>query len=95
MFDRRHLVDAEDEVVEAVTIDQVCGEEGIDQIALLKIDTEGNELAGLQGAVESLPQIRMIQFEYGGTAIDARIYLRDFFDLLETGSRSIGSGDSA
>ena len=22
------------------------------------------------------------QFEYGGTAVDARIYLRDFFDLL-------------
>jgi len=24
----------------------------------------------------------MIQFEYGGTAVDARIFLRDFFDLL-------------
>lgn len=82
MFDRRHLADAADEVVEAITVDQVCQAEGIDEIALLKIDTEGNELAVLRGARETLPRIRSIQFEYGGTAIDARIYLRDFFDLL-------------
>jgi len=24
----------------------------------------------------------MVQVEFGGTAIDARVYLRDFFDLL-------------
>jgi FkbM family methyltransferase len=82
MFDRRHLGDANDEVVDAITVDQICRAEGIGEIALLKIDTEGNELAVLRGAAATLDRIRMIQFEYGGTAIDARIYLRDFFDLL-------------
>ena len=85
LFSRRHFGDVGSETVQAVTIDQICKREGIEEIALLKIDTEGNELAVLQGAVETLPRIKTIQFEYGGTAVDARIYLRDFFDLL--GSR--------
>jgi FkbM family methyltransferase len=84
LFSRRQFGETKSESVEAVTIDQVCEREGIETIALLKIDTEGNELAVLQGAVETLPRIKAIQFEYGGTAVDARIYLRDFFDLLNS-----------
>lgn len=84
LFSRRHFGDVGSETVQAVTIDQICEREGIEEIALLKIDTEGNELAVLQGAVETLPRIKAIQFEYGGTAVDARIYLRDFFDLLSS-----------
>ncbi|HWI96514.1 MAG TPA: FkbM family methyltransferase [Solirubrobacterales bacterium] len=83
LFSRRQFGEAtKSETVEAVTIDQICEREGIEEIALLKIDTEGNELAVLKGAVGTLPRIKTIQFEYGGTAVDARIYLRDFFDLL-------------
>jgi FkbM family methyltransferase len=82
LFPRRQLGDARAETVEAVTIDEFCEREGIEDIALLKIDTEGNDLAVLQGAVGMLPRIKAIQFEYGGTAVDARIFLRDFFDLL-------------
>jgi FkbM family methyltransferase len=83
IFNRPNLADATDETVEAITIDDFRHAEGIDEIALLKIDTEGNELAVLRGAEGSLSKIRMIQFEYGGTAVDARVFLRDFFDLLE------------
>jgi FkbM family methyltransferase len=83
LFARRHFGDTPNETVEAVTVAQICEREGVEEIALLKIDTEGNELAVLRGAVESLPRIKMIQFEYGGAAVDARVYLRDFFDLLE------------
>jgi len=82
MFARPNLADTTEETVNAITIDDFRRVESIDEIALLKIDTEGNELAVLRGASESLPRIRMIQFEYGGTAVDARIFLRDFFDLL-------------
>jgi FkbM family methyltransferase len=82
LFARRQLGDARSETVEAVTIDQICERQGIEEIALLKIDTEGNDLAVLRGAVGTLPRIKTIQFEYGGTALDARIFLRDFFDFL-------------
>ncbi|MBK8637482.1 MAG: hypothetical protein IPN92_04070 [Chromatiaceae bacterium] len=38
----------------------------------------------LQGAARMLEQERIerIQFEYGGTFIDARILLKDLFDIL-------------
>lgn len=68
--------------VRAVRIDAFCAEQGIDHVDLLKIDSEGHELAILRGASGILDRVDAIQFEYGGTALDARIYLRDFFDLL-------------
>lgn len=72
-------------VVESVAtrrLDAFCIEHGITRVALLKIDAEGHELAVLRGATGMLDQIDAIQFEYGGTAVDARVYLRDFFELL-------------
>lgn len=54
------------------------------QIDLLKLDVEGHELDVLKGAKHMLAQgqIKRIHFEYGGTYIDARILLKNFFDLL-------------
>lgn len=45
---------------------------------------EGSELDVLRGAAGMLggDRIQRIQFEYGGTYIDARILLKDIFDLL-------------
>lgn len=65
-------------------LDTFCAEQGIGRIDLLKIDVEGHELSVLQGAGEMLDpeRTRAIQFEFGGTAIDSRIYLQDFFYLL-------------
>jgi hypothetical protein len=52
---------------------------------LLKLDIEGFELAALRGAGERLtPQfIDVVQFEYGGTTMDAGATLRDLYGLLE------------
>jgi hypothetical protein len=38
----------------------------------------------VEGAGELLDgsRIRAIQFEFGGTAMDSRVFLRDFFHLL-------------
>jgi hypothetical protein len=48
------------------------------------VDAEGSDLDVLDGAGRLLGGgIDVIQFEFGGTALDARQSLRDFFDLLE------------
>ncbi len=72
------------ETVHLETLDQYCQDQGLGRIDLLKIDVEGHELSVLQGAALMLEQgcIERIQFEYGGTFIDARILLKDIFGLL-------------
>lgn len=73
------------EAVELTTLDGYCAANGIPQIDLLKIDTEGHELEVLRGASQMLAQgkIGLIQFEYGATFIDARILLKDIFAFLK------------
>jgi FkbM family methyltransferase len=57
----------------------------VGRIDLLKLDVEGSELAALRGLGPHLrPEvIDVIQFEYGGTAADARTTLREIYALLE------------
>jgi FkbM family methyltransferase len=49
---------------------------------VLKIDVEGHELQVLEGAGDLLDEIRIIQFEFGGTNIDSRTYFRDYWEFL-------------
>lgn len=58
---------------------------GLSRVDLLKLDVEGSELAALRGLREYLRPdvVDVIQFEYGGTAIDAGITLRNLYRLLE------------
>jgi len=66
------------------TIDCYCKQRNIEQINFLKIDTEGNEFAVLQGAEKLLAdrKINYIQFEYGGCYIDAGVTLKEVFNFL-------------
>jgi FkbM family methyltransferase len=57
-------------------------ENNVKDIDFLKIDTEGYELQVLQGFEELLANVKLIQFEYGGTNIDNKIKLRDITDYL-------------
>lgn len=71
------------EEVEVRTLDEFCETEAIHHIHLLKLDTECSEwdiLQGAQGLIES-KRIDIIQFEFGG--VDARVFLQDFFLLLD------------
>jgi FkbM family methyltransferase len=70
--------------VEVSTIDAFCEAEALDSIDLVKIDVEGHELETLQGAHTSLEAGRIVavQFEYGGTYLDAGIRLRDVVEIL-------------
>ena len=57
---------------------------GIARVDFLKLDVEGAELAALRGLGDWLEPARVaaIQFEYGGTTLDAGARLKDFFRLL-------------
>jgi FkbM family methyltransferase len=72
------------EVVHVDTVDGYCTRNGITHIDLLKLDVEGHELDVLQGATEMLAtgRVSLVTFEFGGTDIDTRTYLRDFYILF-------------
>lgn len=73
-----------DETVEVTTVDIFCQQHGIECIGLLKIDVEGMEFEVLKGAISMIDRgaITSIQFEFGVGNVEARVFLRDFFDLL-------------
>jgi len=64
--------------------DTFCRDRGIERIDFVKIDTEGHEMAVLEGFGDMISEGRVdcIQFEYGGTWIDARKFLGDAFRFL-------------
>jgi FkbM family methyltransferase len=78
-------VHATHEDVTATTLDAYAQQAGLSLIDLLKIDTEGHDLAVLRGAAGLLREgrIAVAQFEYNEFWIYARRYLRDAFQLLE------------
>lgn len=56
----------------------------IERIRLLKTDTEGNDLSVLRGAKRLILEhaIDVIQFEFNEMNVFARVFFRDFVDLL-------------
>jgi FkbM family methyltransferase len=71
--------------VTVTTIDAFMAEHGIAEITLLKIDTEGFDLAVLKGARAALAAraIRAIQFEFIPADIAMHVTMRNFFEVLE------------
>lgn len=70
--------------VECTTLDAFAEAQGIEQIAFLKIDTEGFDINVLRGAQRLLSERRIgaIQFEFIPTNIALRVTMRDFFEIL-------------
>lgn len=70
--------------VTCTTLDAFMEANGIERIDLLKIDTEGFDLAVLKGASHALDagRIGTIQFEFIPANIVTGIRVRDFIDLL-------------
>ena len=71
--------------VPLLRLDDYLGTHRIARVDLLKLDVEGHEVAALRGLGERLrPEtVDVIQFEYGGAALDAGTSLRDLYRLLE------------
>lgn len=82
----RNLGDSCKETVNLNSLDGYCFENNISQIDFLKIDVEGNEFDVLKGASKMLVgnKIKFIQFEYGGTYIDAEIWLKEVWQYFES-----------
>ena len=80
-----HLEISQREQVKTVRLASYIRNVGLKHIHFLKIDVEGSEFEVLNGAGEFLQPdfIDFIQFEYGGTNLDARVPLKAFFSLLE------------
>ncbi|MFY0607744.1 MAG: FkbM family methyltransferase [Cyclobacteriaceae bacterium] len=87
MVGRAHTTTEEihTEEIELMRLSDFVLQHKIDRIDFLKIDVEGYEINVLRGAKELLQskRIHCIQFEFGGTMIDAHVFLKDFYHLLE------------
>ena len=66
-------------------LDAFCVENDIGCIDVLKIDTEGNEFDILKGAKNLLLEnrINLIQFEFNEMNVISRVFLRDYYLLLD------------
>jgi FkbM family methyltransferase len=97
---RNSLVDSEHRSAERIQVRVARGSDyfarmDVDQITLLKIDTEGNDYAVLQGFSEMLAgrRIQLIQFEYNFRWLAVRRSLRNVFELAESHGYRVGKAD--
>jgi FkbM family methyltransferase len=82
--------------VKVLSVDDFSAKNDIENIALLKIDTEGNEFSVLRGAKNMIARgsIDMIHFEFNEMNVSSRTFFRDFWDMLADYNfyRLLGSG---
>jgi FkbM family methyltransferase len=52
-------------------------------VDIIKVDVEGYELMVLGGFGEAIRQVRVLQFEFGGTNIDTKVFFRDLWRFFE------------
>lgn len=85
-LDHFHISTEFTESINLDTLDSFCSKNKIDRIHFLKIDAEGYEYKILQGAKDLLKKsaVDYIQFEFGGTDIDTKVFMQDFYYLLNS-----------
>jgi FkbM family methyltransferase len=80
----RPAVGQEEVRVPLLRLSDYLDNNALERIDLLKLDVEGSELSALQGLGSRLSPdvVPIIQFEYGGTTLDAGVTLGSLFKLL-------------
>jgi FkbM family methyltransferase len=71
--------------IKTTTVYQFCSEHKIDNVYLMKCDTEGHDAEVIIGALPLLREgrIAVLQFEYNFRWVFSRHYLKDVFDAIE------------
>ncbi len=69
-------------LLKTITGEEYMTDKNIPFVDFLKIDTEGHELSVIKGFNERIRDIKIVQFEYGGTFIDNNIKLAEVIDHL-------------
>lgn len=72
------------EEIDVITLDSWKREHQEVTPNVLKVDVEGHELEVLLGGLSLLPQMKIIQFEFGGTDIDSKVFFQDFWYFFLT-----------
>ncbi len=87
-----HGIRTEKRLARIVCGDAYVSDHQVDRIDLLKVDTEGHDLYVLRGLRRILESgaVPCIQFEYGHVCVPARVFLGDFYSLLEPMGYRIG-----
>jgi FkbM family methyltransferase len=80
------------EAVATGTLDSYAAQSGVSRFELVKIDTEGHDLAVLRGARTLLAEHRIafVQFEYNHRWVFARAFLRDAFEFFAEFGYQVG-----
>jgi FkbM family methyltransferase len=83
-FYRRDLRHVQEELALVESVQITTLRKWIDDLQLphpnvLKLDVEGYEMQVLSGADGLIDSLSIVQFEFGGADIDARLFWRDFF----------------
>lgn len=75
---------ATEHIVDVINLDSFITEKDIKNVALLKIDVEGNEYAVLEGLRQSIKndKIEIIHWEFNNMNVMSRTFFKDFYDYL-------------
>jgi FkbM family methyltransferase len=84
VFEESFAVDYVQHEIEVTTLDTWAEENRVENIDLLKIDTEGWEMNVLRGASKLLERgdIEAIHFEFNWHNVEGRVFMRDFARTL-------------
>lgn len=70
--------------VKVMTLDELGDKEGLNQIDMIKVDTEGHELKVLKGGKKMINQgrVKIIVFEVNEMNVKSRVFMEDYIKLL-------------
>lgn len=80
-----HKGESKEILVDIIKLDDFVIEHNIEEIDLLKIDTEGNELNVLKGFEKHIQskKVDIIHFEFNNMNVISRTFFKDFYEFLE------------
>ncbi len=96
MYDRKEVQLDQKTTIQLRRLEDYMIENNVKRIDLLKIDTEGNEKRVLTGGGDQLnpEMIKAVQFEYGGTYLDAGITLAEIAQMMMNKNYRVGKLES-